>query len=194
MKNAVEAMMEVGNQHSINTLEQFTGAKVEFNVKMMNLFNSKDEEQLRNLKQEKDVMILVTEIIGDVEGRTYFMCTREEWDYISGIGIRGSMTDSAQFRGAFMMELDNIISAAFVSKIADAFSLKIYGAAPVLISDNNEYVCEELNKKPEHYLTVTTIGLTENIRPVFICSLANPYSKKAEEASTSKSDVGVSIL
>lgn len=182
MKKAVEAVMETGCRHAVNALGQFTATEATCAIKTLNAFDRSELTQICNLKPENDLVIIITDIIGEVGGRTYFVFNRKEWNCLSAKGITGGMKDSESFREAFMMELDNIISAAFISKIADAFSLKIYGAAPGVIAGiGMEHFEEELNRNREHYLAVTELCFPEaDVRPLFICAMGSPVVNTGE--------------
>lgn len=168
--------MESGCRHAAGTFGQFSRTQADYVIRTLHAFDSDELKQICSLKPENDLMIIITDIMGDVGGRTYLVLNRKEWDALSAKGIAGNMKDSAAFREAFMMELDNIISAAFISKIADAFALKIYGAAPGLISGiGMDHFQEELNRNREHYLTVTELSFHDSdIRPLFICAMGDP--------------------
>ena len=190
MKTIIETVVEEGNKHAFTNFWLFTGSKVNHSIRVahpengMNLINT--------VKKEGDLIVITTDIVGQIEGKSYLIMSKEEWDYISGLGIRGGMKDSEAFREAFMKELDNIISAAFITKISEAFSLSIFGASPVLhpaISNNSvsDYLKNELSSNSEYYISVAELSCSqEGIRPLFVWAFSNPLLKKTEKETTSQ--------
>ena len=183
MKNAIDAQMVEGIKHSMSTIEQFTGAKINYTTQVLAREN---DLGINTLNEE--LFIITTDIVGEMEGRSYLIFNKEAWDYVSGLAIKEHMKDAGRLREAFLKELDNIISATVISKISNAFSVKIHGAAPVLINEITsssllEYINQDRTRNPSHHVSVTEIHFENapTIRPLFIWSVGE-LSKVALES------------
>jgi chemotaxis protein CheY-P-specific phosphatase CheC len=188
----MKKIIEAGNQHAIKALEMFTGMPVTPAFTITS--SSEGIDTFSGLKKEGELIIITTDIIGEIKGRSYFICNKEEWNYISGIAVKGMRQDSSSFREAFMTELDNIISAAFITKIAEAFSCKMYGAPPVLAPtlanvSINEYLSTQLTqlKNSSYYVSICEIAFHQpEIHPLFMWALPDLQAGKNSKVETSR--------
>lgn len=121
------------------------------NIALRNVANSlstvlKDEILVRNVIEIKEqdlnsaqllredykdnVFVLTTNIIGDLKAETMLIVHGEDEQGIIEKTLPRSEWGKKQMREAMLLELDNILIAAFVTKFANLFNNKIYGHVP----------------------------------------------------------------
>ncbi len=89
-------------------------------------------------------LLLTTEIFGDVNGKNYlFLSTKDVEMFTSSIpsGI-GSCED---LKEEFIKELDNILSAAVITKLSNSLNKKMYGNVPQLIGTVRCHINDLIN-------------------------------------------------
>lgn len=77
-----------------------------------------------------DLHVLVTQVIGDVSGKSFLIFTdKERAEVFNAMNLR---QDNEALCEAFLLEIDNIISASVISELADSLGLEVYGDVPEL--------------------------------------------------------------
>jgi chemotaxis protein CheY-P-specific phosphatase CheC len=74
-------------------------------------------------------LLVTTEIFGDVIGKSYLLLTQEEIDTLTQRSFSGK-SQPDEIKTAFIKELDNILSAAVISKLSNFLGVKMYGDVP----------------------------------------------------------------
>jgi chemotaxis protein CheY-P-specific phosphatase CheC len=96
-----------------------------------------------------DLYVLTTPIIGDVKGKSFLIFNRDESEEIFK-SLQPSKDEA--IREAFLLEIDNIISAAVIAELSRSFGLEIFGDVPQLIKTNSKdlfaLLMEEAKKDP----------------------------------------------
>lgn len=82
--------------------------------------------------EEGDLLILVTKLIGDISGESYLIFNQEESEEIA-YALYGGNKTSTELLEAFLLEVDNIISASVISDLSNALKIELYGDVPELI-------------------------------------------------------------
>jgi chemotaxis protein CheY-P-specific phosphatase CheC len=77
-----------------------------------------------------DLYVLTTQIIGDVSGKSFLILSNKECQEIFR-ALNGKVANE-KFQEAFLLEIDNIISASVISELANALNAEIYGDVPKL--------------------------------------------------------------
>lgn len=75
-------------------------------------------------------VLLTTEVFGEVLGKSYLLLSQKDVDLIARQIPRNS---KAGLKDEFLKEVDNILSAAVISKLADALNIRMYGDVPFLV-------------------------------------------------------------
>jgi len=98
-------------------------------------------------EEQGDLHILVTQIIGDVSGKSYLVFNHDE---CAEIFRALNSNPSAALQDAFLLEIDNIISASVIAELSNALGLEIYGDVPQLLKiqgqDLQEFMRKEVSK------------------------------------------------
>jgi len=82
--------------------------------------------------------LITTEIIGEVTGKSYLFLSEEEFSQLTA-SIPGG-TSGMGFKEEFLKELDNIISAAVITELANNLQKKMYGSVPVFVGKVNSKI------------------------------------------------------
>jgi len=81
-----------------------------------------------------DRIKLVTDLRGDVEGSCYFIVTESEAQYLTsktfGADNASKKFELTELNEGFLLELDNIISAAVITQLSDLLGVNIFGDVP----------------------------------------------------------------
>jgi len=81
-----------------------------------------------------DSIKLVTDLKGDVEGSCYFVISESEADYLTRKTVSANSEPGKfelnELNKGFLLELDNIISAAVITQLADIMKLNVFGDVP----------------------------------------------------------------
>ncbi|PZR38504.1 MAG: hypothetical protein DI538_09450 [Azospira oryzae] len=95
----------------------------------------RQEQDFSSISEEQgDLHILVTQIIGDISGKSFLIFNRDE--SVEVFKTLSHSVKSDTLNEAFLLELDNIISASVISELSDSLDLEIYGDVPQLVKIN----------------------------------------------------------
>lgn len=134
---------ESGYINAAHSFSKFIGAEISY-VKTHQGFHALDDAEAEDLKHidRYDASLLVaTDVIGEVCGKSYLLLNARELDQLSQ---RAYGTDDAvmDFKEELVKELDNILSASVISKLSNALHLNMYGNIPMLV---NPFSCNLKN-------------------------------------------------
>ena len=79
--------------------------------------------------------LVTTEIFGDVTGKSYLFLTEDEFQILTAI-IPQSPDPKVDFKKEFLKEVDNILSASVITRLANELRVKMYGDVPRLIESS----------------------------------------------------------
>lgn len=113
-------------------------------------------QQLQEITQisEKDgelLVVLKTELQGDVGGVCFLIFNTDDVKKISEVSLPKSVLEdpvkAKEMTKAFLMELDNIVSAAVVTQFANILTLKVHGGIPAYSEYSSHEIDDELRKE-----------------------------------------------
>ena len=81
-------------------------------------------------------VLLTTQIFGEVAGKSYLFLPEQALDILTST-IPSSCNSSINFKEEFIKELNNILSAAVLTKLSNFLSKKMFGDVPELIGKVN---------------------------------------------------------
>jgi chemotaxis protein CheY-P-specific phosphatase CheC len=140
----------------------------------------KNEEAVSYISEESgDLSVLVTQIIGDITGKSYLIFNQDESKEIFR-ALKTSVINES-LNEAFLMEIDNIISASVISELSNSIELEIYGDVPKLTKIHSSDLHAFMNKDGvanDHSSVIfcnTTFQFDEHdrVHPQFIWRLSN---------------------
>ena len=123
--------------------------------------------------------VLITQVIGDVSGKSFLIFNQDESEEIfKAMNLRMS---NVALNEAFLMEIDNIISASVIAEMANALAIEVYGDVPVLVRmpahELQSFVAKEIGNG-NHSCTIfcnTSFQFDDRdtIHPQFVWNLNN---------------------
>lgn len=134
-----------------------------------------------------DLYILVTQIIGDIPGKSFLVFNQEESKEI--FATLNMSSKNHELNEAFLLEIDNIISASVISNLSNALNIEIYGDVPKLLkvhsSEFQKVMLEEAkHEEPSAIIfanTTFSFQTHERIHPQFIWKLSAKIFDKVPE-------------
>jgi len=131
--------------------------------------------------------LLTTDVFGDVHGKSYLFLSAHDCEVLTK-NIPQSGNSKIDFHREFLKEVDNILSAAVISKLSDGLNMKMYGDVPVWVGAVDEKIeqiinCDFQDRSSEvHVSNIHFIcdGIPE-VRPLFIWVMDARLSTKAVE-------------
>ena len=127
-------------------------------------------------KSEEDIVVLTTQLIGEVPGKSYLIFNDHE-----SAEIRSVMQQpNAALHDASLLEIDNILSAAVISDLSNALAAEVYGDVPQLVKIPAQQLKEFFqtdimtSDSSQYFFTKATflINNKEKIHPQFIWKLS----------------------
>lgn len=178
-KQVAQEILEAGYS---NAAQSFSGiAQRKVNIETSTLEITTDCSKKLSPTKEGELMLVTTEIIGDVNGKSYFLLNEEESQAIYRACLPPSNDAKEQkiMEEAIIKEIDNIISAAVITEFSNRLNMRIFGDVPVLTvglaSVIGQQISEEFSGEEEgFYLFANTYFRFEDnttLQPQFFWKL-----------------------
>jgi len=117
-----------------NRLSAMTG--VPFSLESTAVFEQPDHLDQWLFEQKEHFYTLRTDVKGEMEASS-FLCLPIAQGGLLAEKVMGGKNDKEVIEG-FLMELDNVLAAAVVTVLADAFGLRFFGHVPQMYQLNRE--------------------------------------------------------
>jgi chemotaxis protein CheY-P-specific phosphatase CheC len=130
-------------------------------------------------EEQGDLYVLITQIIGDITGKSFLIFNEEESQEI--FRLMNTSISNVALHEAFLLEIDNIISASVISEISNKLDLDVYGDVPQLSKiharDLQEFLIgKTMTDEPSSMILTNTTFLLDQkdkIHPQFIWKLSS---------------------
>jgi hypothetical protein len=111
-----------------DSFSRFTGIVVEAGA--VDVFLDKEiVDGFKYTQNESSLYMLITPLLGDLAGKSYFILRENEANTI----IRNSsLTGDHILRDAMLKEIDNVLSAAVITHLANSCKIDLFGDVPEL--------------------------------------------------------------
>ena len=118
------------------------------------------------------LIVLTTQIIGRVSGKSFLVFSEREIDEIfKSLGNKNKSLEEA-----FLLEIDNIISASVISDLSNALAIEVYGDVPQLTHiqapELKEFIRSEVSREDSLHLICSKATFhfdhTKDVHPQFI--------------------------
>lgn len=125
---------ESGYIHASLSLTQLTKCKAAFNNFHHGSFRLGSDflEAKEYMRFSGSHFLLTTQIFGDVNGKSYLFLPDAALDILTST-IPSACNSSMNFKEEFIKELNNILSAAVITKLSNLLAKKMFGDVPELI-------------------------------------------------------------
>ncbi len=130
----LEKLISLGYKNSLKSLSLIVQEVAEINIKPLEIWDvRKDRNRTFYKSYSEEIIILTTEIIGEMKGKSYFLLDKEEVVALTNhCKTPESMTD------AFLLEIDNMLAAAVITIFSNHCHLKMYGGVPNITKVNEQ--------------------------------------------------------
>jgi len=106
-------------------------------------------------KDESNIHLLTTKVIGEMKGICCLIFSAEEADHLRKAALPQEILDSPEMMeemsDGIMLEVDNIISASVITQFSNLLKVKIHGGVPdlkkVTFKEMEEYISGEVNNE-----------------------------------------------
>jgi chemotaxis protein CheY-P-specific phosphatase CheC len=106
-------------------------------------------------KDESNIHLLTTKVIGEMNGICCLIFSEEEADHLRKAALPQEILDSPEMMeemsDGIMLEVDNIISASVITQFSNLLKVKIHGGVPnlkkVTSNEMEEFISGEVNKE-----------------------------------------------
>ena len=156
-----------------------TGSPVKMNPAV--LANLSSEENFSGEKEPGAILyVLTTQLIGEVNGKSYLVMTEKECNALVRALHKNQLPEEDSLKEAFLLELDNIISASVISALSDALKIEIYGDVPQVkkmpSAALRNFISTDKDPKETASMLVTrtlfTLDKIQEVSPLFIWKLS----------------------
>jgi chemotaxis protein CheC len=154
---------------------------IDRDVKVLNaqpLLGRHSTDLSRLSEEYGDLYILITNVIGDVSGKSFLVLNHDEQLEIFK-GIKSSITNHA-LKEAFLLEIDNIISASVIAELSNVLGVEIYGDIPHLFKvhskDFKAFLSNQISGDESTMIISNALfqfDQSEQIHPQFIWKLSS---------------------
>ena len=106
-------------------------------------------------KDENNIHLLTTKVIGEMKGICCLIFSEEEADHLRKAALPQEILDSPEMMeemsDGIMLEVDNIISASVITQFSNLLKVKIHGGVPslkkVTSREMEEFISGEVNQE-----------------------------------------------
>ena len=130
--------------HSFSSL-----LKQDIVIEMTDISISREMPEINmGVKQAGELTLVITEIMGELDGKSYLVFNEEECEalYHAIFPKNDNPKDRSSLEEAFLKEVDNILSASVITEFSNFFNIQIYGDVPHLIRINHAGVGQIINQ------------------------------------------------
>jgi chemotaxis protein CheY-P-specific phosphatase CheC len=131
------------------------------------------------LGEQGDLYILTTQLIGNISGKSFLIFSSDESKEIFKAMRLSTSTEA--LKEAFLLEIDNIISASVIAELSNSLSLEIYGDVPQLVkvhsNELQDFMSKEMSSEDLTSMifcnTTFQFDNNESVHPQFIWKLSS---------------------
>lgn len=128
IEDAANVLMYKAFEHSASSFSSFLGKKVTFDI--CNKIGT--EPLLGHIPIDEKLNLLISELRGDLKGICYLVFSKEDTKQIVNTQLPGSKAQNGELQDALLMELDNILTASFVTVLANELKVSTHAYVPRL--------------------------------------------------------------
>lgn len=175
-ESKISRAFDAGFANAARSLSQITKLEVTYSgfhseiCQITDRYLVHDTYQLYN---EGSRVLLTTEIFGDLTGKSYLLLSAHDKELLTH-SIPGT-SSSVNLKEEFLKELDNIISAAVITKISNELNKKMFGDIPVLVGETKSHLEDMVNddfleQSEELFISAAYFSFEKqpDVRPLFL--------------------------
>jgi chemotaxis protein CheY-P-specific phosphatase CheC len=178
LQKYISAIMNKGFEKAAKSFSHMVGGALSFAHSSTTLIA--EEQDFTYVSGEKgELMVLSTNMIGDLSGRSYLILSEQERREICQAASPTRPLDE-KLQEALLLEIDNIVSASVIGQLADDLGIEVYGDVPQLQYVKAERIRQFLSSSisQESHVgmllcnTTFLLGTHDHIHPQFIWKLS----------------------
>lgn len=132
-KKLISEIINRGYIHAANSFSTMIGQKVSIETTEIELCITYDYLK-DNSDHIKNLTVLQTDIIGQLQGSSYLIFNEDEKVAVSNMSAAAYGSNAKLEDAIILLEIDNILSAAVITELSNSLKLKIYGDVPKIFS------------------------------------------------------------
>lgn len=175
-ENFVIHLMNTGFTRAARSFSDMVGRPVRI-TNSASLLIRHDREFSCFSEEKGDLVILTTQIIGSISGKSFLIFSEEESQEI----FKSLKSTNQGLQEAFLMEIDNIISASVIAELSNALSIEVYGDVPHLTRlhsrELQDFMNAEIKKDEPSSMIVSNATFHfekgDRVHPQFIWKLSS---------------------
>jgi hypothetical protein len=173
---SIKFAFDDGHTNAAASCSIFDNARAHFQNSYvgMHSMNGSRLEAIDPARREAPCVLVTTEVFGDWIGKSYLLLSHEEVSWLTR-GVDPNGIDMVTLmRREFLKELDNIISAAVITKLSDDLNIKIYGDIPILeenyMGDIEALIKQDFKTSGSVYVQAGFFGFDgeDTVKPFFL--------------------------
>ena len=128
----IQDLLDTGYAHAARAFSCLVKQQVSFQTISFGIFQIGATVPLND--QGKCLTLVLTDVLGELDGRSYLVLTEAECVAIQEacLPAMGDSHRQTAMDEALLKEIDNILSAAMITKLSEALDVHIYGGVPQL--------------------------------------------------------------
>lgn len=183
-KEATVALINKGYEKAAASFATMTRQEISIKPIRVELI-AKNEKMLAHLKQDKQLILITTSIIGEYSGKSYLIFNEVEAEevYKACMNYNPDSASRSMETEALLKELDNILSAAVITEFSNAMDAMIFGDVPVLShlsqTDLKALINKDIAQLDSDYFILADTQFVfanhTNLRPQFLWKLTAEF-------------------
>ena len=167
-QHSVQILFNTGFAHAAQAFSQIIARDV--SVETARFVAAEEDIKHAMHARSESTTLITTDIIGEAEGSSYLLLSDQANQALQGICLPTTLNAHQRtiMGEAVLKEIDNIVSAAVITKLSETLGLSIFGGVPQLHnlpSDNTEKMFREsFGQDYENCLLVSTRFLFTDVR------------------------------
>ena len=182
-----QQLMNTGLTHAAWAFSQMVGQEVGFET--LSTTVSKIGLADTIYYQPGDMTLIITDIIGEAGGRSYLLLSERERVALRDmcLSATASTRQCAVMEEAVLKEIDNIVSAAVITKLSELLGLQIFGGVPHLLrspaGDMQKLLRADFDQANDDHLLINTRFLfkeNNQVQPQFFWKFPSKFLRYLE--------------
>ena len=185
-QHIIRELLSTGYAHAARSLATLVNQPVSAEIMLFTVSRIGVSEAI--YYPEGNATLILTDIIGEVGGRSYLLLSEPECVALFGMCLPATGTERqhAGLGEELLKEIDNIVSAAMITKLSEALDVRIFGGVPHAFTSSAVSIKAKIkedmaHQKSDGLLMVSARFLFEtdaSLQPQFFWSLPPEFIQK----------------
>lgn len=169
-EHTLTRVLNTGFEKAADSFSRFINRNIRITDSKSSMMQHNHKDEACISEEKGRLYVLITRVIGDVTGKSFLICSEDECREIFGT----LNTADDKLNEAFLLEIDNIVSAMVISELSRSLGIEVFGDVPQLTKidakDLNPFILGEVVRdESRSVITNTTFQFDhKKIHPQFI--------------------------